>query len=659
MKIKSISIQNFKGCKDKTYTFDGKNATVSGANATGKTTILDAFWWLLFNKDSHGNEKFSIRPLDENGNQIDNIEIKVSAVFDNNGREIEFSKVQKQKWVKRRGTDVTELQGNENLYEIDGYPKSEKDYKVAISEIVSEEIFKMITNPTYFPSLKWKEQRDILMRFVSEISDYDLASGSEKFAGLLDELMKAPSTDDIKAKYQKALNEWKKKQSELPVRIDEAEKSRLDIDVAEFELGKKAVLELIKSNKEKQEDISKQLEEYKALSDGILELKFAQGDLERKANAENQEKRRNIRREIDEKTGLLLNIDDGIKRNNRDISSFEDAVQRKTIEKNRLAEQWKKVNAETFDESITICPTCNRPWPDDEIEQLRERFEKSKAERLAKIVADGNNAKVEIEIEKSATENLKKCNEENLAKKENLEQEIEELENQLSEIPSSVDVSQTDEYKELEKQIAEKETVLSQMQNASELRRNLEMESEDLNGKLFEIEKKIALAEKNTEIDDRIEELKSEQKEVAQKVADQEKMLYLLEEFIRFKMDKVSDDINKQFDGINFKLFENQLNGGLKETCELTVNGVLYGSLNNGHRIIAGLQIIKALQGLYGVSMPVFVDNAESISNGNFPEMNCQIIKLNVPSLPRALITLPEEIEEWRNYYKEIRVEVE
>lgn len=630
MRIKSITIQNFKGCKEKTYTFYGNNATVSGANATGKTTILDAFWWLLFNKDSLGNEKFSVRPLDEKGKQIDNIEIKVSAVFDNNGREIEFSKLQKQKWVKRRGTDFTELQGNENLYEIDGYPKTEKDYKAAISDIVSEEIFKMITNPTYFPSLKWKEQRDILMRFVSEISDYDLASGNDKFAGLLDELMKAPSTDDIKAKYQKALNEWKKKQAELPVRIDEAEKSRVDIDVAEYELGKKAVLELIKSNKEKQEDVSKQLEEHKTLSDGILELKFSLGDLERKANAENQEKRRNLRKQIDEKTGLLLNIDDGINRNNREISSCEDDIERKTNEKNSLAEKWKKVNAETFDESTTICPTCNRPLPDDEIEQLRANFEKSKAERLAKIVTDGNNAKSEIETEKSVIENLKKCNEENLAKKQTLEQEIAELEKQFSEIPSSVDVSQTDEYKEIEKQIAEKELALSKMNNASEIRRGLDVEMQDLNSQLLEIEKKIALAEKNTEIDDRIAELQAEQKDVAQKVADQEKMLYLLEEFIRFKMDKVSADINKQFDGINFKLFENQLNGGLKETCELTVNGVPYGSLNNGHRIIAGLQIIKALQVLYGVSMPVFVDNAESINDFNLPTMDCQVICMKV-----------------------------
>lgn len=630
MKIKSISIQNFKGCKDKTYVFDGNNATVSGANATGKTTILDAFWWLLFNKDSLGNEKFSIRPLDENGNLIDNIEIKVSAIFDNNGREIEFSKVQKQKWVKKRGTDVTELQGNENLYEIDGYPKAEKDYKAAISDMVSEEIFKMITNPTYFPSLKWKEQRDILMRFVSEISDYDLASGNEKFTGLLDELMKAPSTDDIKAKYQKALSEWKKKQSELPVRIDEAEKSKVDIDVAEFELGKKAILELIKSNSEKQEDVSKQMEEYQKLSDGIMELKFSESDLVRKANAENEEKRRNLRKQIGEKLGFLMNIDNGIRRNNREIDSCERDIENKTREKNQLAEKWKKVNAEVFDESTTICPTCNRTLPEDEIEQLRANFENYKSERLAKIVTDGNNAKSEIEMSKTMIVNLKQCNEDNLTNKEKLETEIKELEKQLSEIPSSVDVSQMDEYKEIEKQLEEKELALSQMNNASDVRRNLEFERKDLNSKLLEIEKKIASASRNVEIDERIDELKAEQREVAQKVADQEKMLYLLEEFIRFKMDKVSDDINKQFDGINFKLFENQLNGGLKETCELTVNGVPYGSLNNGHRIIAGLQIIKALQDLYGVEMPVWIDNAESINDFNLPTMDCQVICMKV-----------------------------
>ena len=95
-------------------------------------------------------------------------------------------------------------------------------------------------------------------------------------------------------------------------------------------------------------------------------------------------------------------------------------------------------------------------------------------------------------------------------------------------------------------------------------------------------------------------------------------------------MDSISESINSNFEGISWKLFENQINGGLKETCELTVNGVPYGSLNAGHRIVSGLQIVKALQNLYGVSMPVFIDNAESINDFNMPIMDCQTILLKV-----------------------------
>ena len=628
--IKSIFLQNFKGCKEKLYDFQNKNAVVSGANATGKTTILDAFWWLLFNKDSFGNEKFSVRPLDSDGKQVDNVEIKVSVILNVDGREMEITKIQKQKWVKKRGTDVTELQGNENLYEIDGYPKSEKDYKATISDIVSEDVFKMITNPTYFPNLKWKEQRDILMRFVNEISDVELAKNNIKFAELLEELHKAPSTDDIKAKYLKALNEWKKKQTEIPVRIDEAEKSKVDIDTAELELGKKAIAELIKSNKEKQHNISKQYEEYQRLSDGIMELKFEQSDLSRKANEELVSKRKTIQSQIDEKNEYLLNIDNGIQRNNREIAGYENDIESATRERNRLAGQWKQVNSETFDESSTICPTCHRELPLSEIQSLRDIFDKSKSDRLAEVEKKGTDCKQDIENAKNMIAKLQECNKDNFANKEKLEKEVAALEKQLTELPARIDISDTSEYKDIQSKIEEKEKAMLQMNNADNLRKSLVDEERELNQKLMDIEKQIAKSNHNVEIDERIEQLQNEQKEVAQKVAEQEKMLYLLEEFIRYKMDKVSESINGKFDGLNFKLFENQINGGLKETCELTVNGVPYGSLNAGHRIVAGLQIIKALQTLYEVYMPVFVDNAESINNFNLPTMVCQMILLRV-----------------------------
>lgn len=156
IKLEKLVLQNFKGCTDRTVEFSDRTV-ISGANATGKTTILDAFMWLLFDKDGTGATKFQIRPLDAGGRQIDNVEIMVEGTLTVDEKEIVLKKVQKQIWRKRRGTDVTELQGNENLFEINGYPKSEKDYKEYISDLLEEKMFKLITNPQAFTALPWKE----------------------------------------------------------------------------------------------------------------------------------------------------------------------------------------------------------------------------------------------------------------------------------------------------------------------------------------------------------------------------------------------------------------------------------------------------------------------------------------------------------------------
>lgn len=184
IKLKSLNIENFKGIKLLDVDF-GDKTKIKGQNAAGKTTIFDSFTWLLFNKNSAGDEKFNVRPLDTDGNRIDNVEIKVSAVLEVDGKEVELSKVQKQNWVKKRGTDTAVLQGNVNSFEIDGYPKSEADYRAYISGLANEDLFKMLTNPQYFSSMKWKEQRDILMKFVSDISDVELAQGNAEFADLI------------------------------------------------------------------------------------------------------------------------------------------------------------------------------------------------------------------------------------------------------------------------------------------------------------------------------------------------------------------------------------------------------------------------------------------------------------------------------------------
>lgn len=646
MNIKSITLQNFKGCKNAAYTFDGKNVTVCGANGSGKTTIFDAFTWLLFGKDSLDNAKFEIRPLDKDGKQIDNVEICVAATLDIDGKEVELKKTQKQNWVKKRGTQNPVLQGNVNEYEIDGYPRSEKYYKEYINGIVSDDLFKMLTNPTYFPNMPWKDQRATIMKFASEVSDIELATDDSRFAGLLPEIEKAPSTDDIKNKYQKSLNELKKKQIELPVRIDEQSKNKVDIDVAELELLKNSLNEQIADVKSKIADTDKQFEEYQKLSDGIMELKFAESDLVRKANEDNIKARREIEDKIADKKFLLRQTEKTVDDCERqiDISKHHSVSLNESLESYR--NQYRQTQELVFDENSLVCSYCGQEYPQDRKEQIKAEFESKKATEIKKITELGNKAKDELDKEKETIDSLEKELVEHRKSLEMLNNAIASLEKQLSELPTSIDVTGTEEYKAIQSQIAEKERAMSQMNSADEVRKSLNYELECSQTQLIECEKKIAMSQKNVEIDERIEELQAEQREVAQKIADVEKVLYLLDEFIKYKLDKISDSINAMFDGISFKLFDIQLNGGVKEVCECTVNGVPYGSLNNGHRIIAGLQIIKALQKLYGAYLPIFIDNAESVNDFNMPDMDCQLIKLKVSDDNNLRIEMEKESEE-------------
>lgn len=628
--IKQIVLQNFKFCKNATYTFDGKNVTVCGANGSGKTTIFDAFTWLLFGKDSLDNAKFEIRPLDKNGKQIDNVEICVVATLEIDGKEVELKKTQKQNWVKKRGTQNPVLQGNVNEYEIDGYPRSEKDYKEYINGIVSDDLFKMLTNPTYFPNMPWKEQRAVIMKLVTKVSDVELAKKLKKFAPLVDEIEKAPSIDDIKNKYQKSLNELKKKQVELPVRIDEISNSKVDIDVAELELLKNSLNEQIADVKSKIADANKQFEERQKLSDGIMELKFAESDLVRKANEDNIKESREIEDKIADKKFLVSKVKKTISDTEKEIVLNKDVIKHYETELNKARNEWNAEKEREFDENSLICPYCKQEYSADKKEQLRADFKAHKEAELNRITDKGNKAKENLEIEKTTLSRLEAELPEHKKSLKMLNNAIASLEKQLSELPTSIDMTGTDEYKAIQSQLAEKEQAMSQMNSAEEVRKSLNAELEDLQSQLIEREKKIAMSQKNIEIDERIEELQTEQREVAQKIADVEKMLYLLDEFIKYKLDKISDSINAMFEGISFKLFDIQLNGGVKEVCECTVNGVPYGSLNNGHRIIAGLQIIKVLQILYGAYLPIFIDNAESVNDFNLLDMDCQLIKLKV-----------------------------
>ena len=645
IELVKMHIENFKGIKELDISF-GKNTKIYGQNATGKTSIVDAYNWCLFDKNSIGEAKFQIRPLDANNNQINHVEIKVSVTLRIDGREITFKKVQKQNWVKKRGSLSETLQGNVNSFEIDEVPKKEKDYKEYIKNIINEDLFKLITNPQAFVGKKWQEQREELMKLAPDIDNEDVIATNPKLLSELSLALSLHNPEDLQAKAKKALSEYKKQQAEIPARIDEVRKSMTDIDVAELELQRNGLKEQIAEIEKSEEDMTAQYEKYQKDTDDLMDLKFKLSDMERKANEDNNTSKRKYEEQIADLDADISSSNrkiDALKQNIIDAGGTISAYEKKREE---LLADWKEENAKTyvdnlvFDENSAICPMCGQSYPEDKIEQIKADFEQKKADVKAKwekdhkdtldrIVADGNRYKDLIENLKSKIDDAEAQLSAEQNKLQRMELEKEGLTDLLEALPDKVDISDSEAYKELASQIAEKEKILNTANSGAEMRQQLRIKKNGLKEELFEVEKQITSAD-NSAKEERIEELQQEMNDIAEKVNEQEKMIYLLEEFTKAKMTMISKSVNEKFKIVNWKLFDKQVNGAIVECCECTVNGVPFSALNTGHRIVAGLDIISTLSEMYGVTAPIFIDNAEAINEFNIPKIEAQTILLSV-----------------------------
>ena len=645
IELVKMHIENFKGIKELDISF-GKNTKIYGQNATGKTSIVDAYNWCLFDKNSIGEAKFQIRPLDANNNQINHVEIKVYVTLKIDGREITFKKVQKQNWVKKRGSLSETLQGNVNSFEIDEVPKKEKDYKEYIKNIINEDLFKLITNPQAFVGKKWQEQREELMKLAPDIDNEDVIATNPKLLSELSLALSLHNPEDLQAKAKKALSEYKKQQAEIPARIDEVRKSMTDIDVAELELQRNGLKEQIAEIEKSEEDMTAQYEKYQKDTDDLMDLKFKLSDMERKANEDNNTSKRKYEEQIADFDADISSSNrriDALKQNIIDAGGTISAYEKKREE---LLADWKEENAKTyvdnlvFDENSAICPMCGQSYPEDKIEQIKADFEQKKADVKAKwekdhkdtldrIVADGNRYKDLIENLKSKIDDAEAQLSAEQNKLQRMELEKEGLTDLLEALPDKVDISDSEAYKELASQIAEKEKILNTANSGAEMRQQLRIKKNGLKEELFEVEKQITSAD-NSAKEERIEELQQEMNDIADKVNEQEKMIYLLEEFTKAKMTMISKSVNEKFKIVNWKLFDKQVNGAIVECCECTVNGVPFSALNTGHRIVAGLDIISTLSEMYGVIAPIFIDNAEAINEFNIPKIEAQTILLSV-----------------------------
>lgn len=630
-KIKSLHLENFKGVKNATYQFDGKNVSIIGQNGAGKTTLFTAYMWLMADKDSDLKSNPNIRPLD-----TEECTPRVEVVFDIGGKEVTAAKIQKctVKKSKTGGADTISLS---NSYEVNSVEYGERDFKKKMAEYGFDfDLFLPLSHPDVFTSQKSADMRKVLFGMASEKSDYEIAcdtKGAQNVALLLENYTAEEAKAMQNATLRKIREEYGKDGEILRAKIEGMEQSKTDIDVAKLELLKNSLNEQIADNKAKQEDISKEYEEQQKASDGILELKLEMNGVQQEANKELIKQKKDLQDKIDEKTEYVGKLIKTISANVKFIENYKKEIEKSEQEINSILEQWENVNAEVFDENTTICPTCHREFPIEEKEKLLKDFEESKEERIAKINENGSKEKKNIKDANSMIDQLEKMNEEYRKSKEKAKEELERLEQQLSELPENIDISDRPEVQEIQRKIAEKEQAMNKGNSAEEIRQQLKAEGEDLQSQLTDVEKQLALSQRNIEIDEQIADLRKKQGEYEQNRANAEKILYQLDLVSRKKNELLTEDINKNFDIVKWQMFEYQKNGDYKDCCVPTIDGKRFGeSANTGREVLAKLDIIKGLQRFYGQNYPVFLDGAECLSDETAKriEMDCQLILLKV-----------------------------
>lgn len=609
--LKRIVLENFMCYAHAEFDFYAITK-IMAKNGKGKSTIATAYLWCLFNCDYELKDNPVVR-REIDRVSVDDMDTSVELTLDVDGKEITMKKVQKRTYSKD-GSSYKD----DNKYFINDVPKTLKDFNAYLD--MDMNVFKMCSNVNAFLNQKPAEMREYLFGLAGDVTDLDIASQKAELAELVP-LLNKYTVEELSAMNKATKTKITKDLPILDGQIKEKERDiqlKQAIEVSDLELQKNSLKEQIADCVAKQTDNDKLIAEYDKASSDILNLKFELSDMSHKANEDNVKARRDIENRISEKKDYLFNIADTIQKNNSEIYGYQNDIESGTRERNRLADAWNKIKKEKFDENTAVCPTCHRELPTEEIESLRSSFEKTKADRLAKVEKDGLEVKADIDNARDMIPKLEKCNKDNIANQKKLEKEVADLENQLSALPTSIDVAGTDEYKALEQQIAEKEQAMHKANDISAVKAELKAQETALRQQLAECESQIAKSDTAAD-EQRLEELRRTRIDSEQNKANAEKILDLLDELDKAKNEALTEAVNSHFGLVKWQLFEYAKNGNYKSCCIPTVDGksILTTMSNKGNRILGRVDICNSIQKISGISTPIILDDSESLSTDN------------------------------------------
>lgn len=629
MKIITLSLHNFKGIKDLKIDLS-QETFIYGANASGKTTIADAFQWLLFNKNSNDDTKFNIKTLDENNQVINHLEHSVKATIEIDGVEVELQKTLKEKWVKARGELEKVYSGDVTEYYINNVPKKLKEFNDYINEVVDQEQFKMLTNPSYFVSLNWKLQRDMLFKIVNNSSVDEVLLSNPKYKLLSDKLTNK-TTDELKSELQASKNKLSKDIDSIPARIDEVERGKPEPYIKNEVTYNKLLSDITtKENEINNIDnlFTKRNEVAKAISDTELEIAkhksvFDVAQLKLKQEFESNQ----VDPDIALKTELAK-VNNEIeqltltKKNLLVLDNYLLDTINKQLEQARTSNL--EIKSRSFDESSLSCPTCGQLLPSDEVIKIRTDFNNKKASDLESNITYGKSLRFKLDEQVKLNDELLETNKKieihnsniNILLKE-LAQKKDDIEQKIKEgnfIPQEYKTLEYAPNEQLQAKLGELKVELATFDNPNDKKQALKLELLALQDELVRLKE---LDNNNKIIEQanlRIKELQEDFNKHNQAIVEIEQLQDLLMLFLREKVTSIENSVNSLFKLAKFKMFNKLVNGGLEETCIATYKGVPYSDLNNAMRINIGLDIITALSSYLELQAPIFIDNRESVS---------------------------------------------
>lgn len=636
IKIKKLALENFKCHKSLTLELNGRNASVYGDNAAGKTSIYDALTWLLFGKDSKGNgeKNIEIKPLNENGEIRDHLaETAVEAVLLVDGEEITLRRTLKEIWTTKRGHSEQTYDGNTSEYYIDGVPVKKYTFSDKVNELVSEDTFRMLTSVSHFADgITWQDRRAVLFKVAAVAPDEAIMATDERFAPLAMSMGKL-SVEDYKKKLTAEKRGLTTDKTEIPARISECQKTIEDVQNLDFD---KAQVELtnLTAKRERLEAELLSIEHDTASDKKRMEIREAQLELSALDN-ENKAFRASQIAGAPDIAGLrnnLSRLQSQRKAKELAISAEKSYVESLDREISEARERWIAVNGESF--IASACPTCGQALPAPKLKEATDNFEAQKAKRLREIEQTANASKGA----KAAAE----------ARVETATQELAVLDSEIIKATDAITAAESNVIPvvDMEGYAERKAAVEARVKSLEGELADMAQSTAGIKGELqSRIREVIAEAEKQRIIlsnkmlleysTSRIAELQESARKAAAALEAVDNMLYLIEEYTRYKTQYVEDSINSMFRVAKFRLFREQANGGVEDRCDVVYDGIPYINLNNGAKINVGIDIINTLSTAYGVSVPLFVDNAESVTR--LEHSNNQIIRLVVSEEDKEL----------------------